>query len=195
MTTQTTAKPVAHNTSSIFCLMNSRSGTSGCFYFSRMKKLAILLLLAQAGLLIGQEEAPSPEEAITKVFKVLSGQESTIDPEPTKRLTTAAWEALAYLPGEGLDTITTFSLQQAVPDYYNFERDQLILKLIDPKDHNRYGQELKVPYGLSSPTINLYDSKARTVKDKWEIIYLDEFYLALDMGDLRIFFTRTAAQE
>lgn len=159
------------------------------------KSLAAILIFFSAGMLMAQEKPPSPEEAIEKVFKVLSGQESAIDKEPAKRLRAAAWEALAYVPGKGLDTITTFSLQQAVPDYYNFEEGELILKLIDPKDHNRYGQELRVPYGLSAPTINLYDNQGQTVKDKWEIIYLDEFYLALDMGDLRIFFTRTAAQE
>lgn len=159
------------------------------------KSLFVVITFFSGGILTAQEKTPSPEEAIEKVFKVLSGQESTIDPEPTKRLTTAAWEALAYLPVEGLDTITTFSLQQAVPDYYNFQKDELILKLIDPNDYNRYGQELKVVYSLVSPTINLYDSKTNAVKDKWEILYLDEYYLALDMGDLRIFFTRTAAQE
>ena len=43
-----------------------------------------------------------------------------------------------------------------------------------------------------------FDEKApdgREVKDRWQLLYLDENYLALKMDALRVFFAHTASQE
>ncbi|MDZ7848190.1 MAG: hypothetical protein U5L96_16365 [Owenweeksia sp.] len=87
-------------------------------------------------------------------------------------------------------------LREAVPDYYHFEEGLLTLKLINPENYNEYGATVQAPYRLvNEKRIVLLDPNTGEQKDKWDVIYLDANYLALDMGDLRVFFTHTTPQE
>ncbi|HBF21201.1 MAG TPA: hypothetical protein DDW81_13955, partial [Cryomorphaceae bacterium] len=82
----------------------------------------------------------------------------------------------------------------AVADYYNYQEDEVIIKLINPQDYNSYGMEVNVKYLLNKHNIELLTAQG-AVKDSWQLLYLDHNYLALDMGDIRVFFTHTPAQE
>lgn len=142
-------------------------------------------------------KTPAPEEAIETVFKILSKQESQVPAaqQITELLQKGAWEALAYVNAAVTDSLTKADLQEAVPDYYRFYNNQLLLKLINQEDYNAYGTEASVPYAVKVQTIEILDPDTGTAKDKWQILYLDQFYLALDYGDLRVFFVQTPVQE
>lgn len=148
------------------------------------------------GILISLTATAQPTEegrkAMEQVYNVLSGKESNVQ-DVDKNLQRGAWEALSYID-ESAD-MKMEQLSEAVPDYYNFKNGLLILKLINPQNYNEYGVELKVGYRINKSEIQLFDSKTGKVKDQWEIMYLDQNYMALDLGDLRVFFTHTPLQE
>lgn len=157
-----------------------------------MRMFFLLLALSSAGLFA----QPTAEEAIDQVFGILSGRDTASLPADARAaLQKNAWEALAYLPISPSGESRVEDLQEAVPDYYRFIGDQLLLKLIDPEDHNRYGSEFTVNYRLKKRELTLLDPRTGAQRDQWVVLYLDAEYLALEMGDLRLFFTRTAAQE
>jgi hypothetical protein len=159
--------------------------------------LVWLIGLASKGQSPSASQTPSPEEAIEKVFKVLDKQESRL-PDTSKianLLQKGAWEALAYVNAAVKDSLTKADLQEAVPDYYRFYNNQLLLKLINQEDYNAYGTEATVPYTLHKNKLKIVDPGTGKTKDHWEIMYLDSYYLALDYGDLRVFFVQTAPQE
>lgn len=148
--------------------------------------VGLLVLVANKG----NAQDLNPEEVIQQVYNILAGTDTSAANPDIALLGKGAWEALSYLEenaGMGIET-----LNEAVPDYYHFKPNVLILKLIDTQNQNEYGMELEVQYRLTDDLIvELLDPKTRKVKDRWKIMYLDENYLALDMGDLRLFFTHT----
>lgn len=147
-----------------------------------------------AGATMVKAQSPDPEEVIREVYEVLAGMRNVDTANISSQLEHGAWEALSYI--EEADTLLVEGLNEAVPDYYRFREGMVILKLINPKNYNEYGMEATLKYRLHNETvIQLLDSKSGMVKDEWEIIYLDGNYLALDMGDLRVFFTHTPVQE
>lgn len=147
-----------------------------------------------AGNIIATAQSPDPEEVIREVYEVLAGMRNVDTANIPGRLEHGAWEALSYI--EEADTLLVESLNEAVPDYYRFREGVVILKLINPENYNEYGMEATLKYRLHNETvIQLLDGKSGMVKEEWEIIYLDKNYLALDMGDLRVFFTHTPVQE
>ncbi len=136
----------------------------------------------------------SGDQAIAKVFNVLSGKEELLPPSGQRDslLQIGAWEALAYLEkGAALQD----DLREAVPDYYHFKEDHFIFKLIDPNDHNHYGFEGQLKYRWEKNQLLVLSPNGEVVKDRWKLLYLDENYLALAMDDLRVFFTHTRPQE
>ncbi|WP_421751961.1 hypothetical protein [Croceimicrobium sp.] len=155
----------------------------------------ILLFIALSISLQAQEM--TGEQAISKVFKVLNGEEVKI-PEVGKRealLQSGAWEALAYLDVRLTFQASEEDLQEAVPDYYRFKAEDLIFKLINPEDHNQYGYVGKLKYRWEKDTLVVLSADGREVKDRWQLLYLDENYLALKMDALRVFFAHTVVQE
>ena len=133
------------------------------------------------------------QKVIQQVFDALSGKNAVVE-KMAENLQKEAWEALAYL--EETDSLSVKNLREAVPDYYNFNEEELILKLIDPEDNNQYAVEIIATYRLTQDQhIELRDMSGEKLKDRWKIIYLDANYLALDMGDLRLFLTHTRPQE
>jgi hypothetical protein len=157
--------------------------------------LSLIFLLYTSGFnpLIAQQ-SQDPEKVIREVYEVLAGIRTYSTADVEKNLTKGAWEALSYVE-EG-DTIVLEDLREAVPDYYRFRADEAIVKLINPSNYNEYGLEATIPYRLAEGGyIELIDSKTNKVKERWKIIYLDVNYMALDMGELRVFFTHTPVQE
>lgn len=158
-----------------------------------MRYTFLFLLIAQA---IWAQE-PSGEQAIQKVFKVLSGAEEAIPAleDRNKLLQTGAWEALAYIDRERVLAPTPSDLNEAVPDYYHFTEKGLIFKLIDPKDHNHYGFEGRLSYRWEKNYLVLISEDSGQEKDRWKLLYLDDNYLALRIDNLSVFLTQTRAQE
>lgn len=135
------------------------------------------------------------EEALQQVLEILLGEDNYRYEELNEKLMNGAWEALAYLEEVENREFGTEHLQEAVPDYYHFRKDEVLVKLINPENHNEYGMELKMRYEVNDQAkIVLYNSDD-ILKAEWRILYLDEFYMALDMGYLRIFFTHSPPQE
>lgn len=158
-----------------------------------MIRTLIILLLSCS--LSAQET--TGEEAINKVFKVLSGAEKEI-PAPEKReelLKHGAWEALAYIDRSKAMQLSREDLQEAVPDYYRFKDQKVIFKLIDQKNYNQYGYEGVLPYHWQGKQIVILSKDGKAEKDRWDLLYLDAHYLALRMGEISVFFTHTKAQE
>lgn len=140
------------------------------------------------------QQSPDPDKVIREVYEVLAGRRDYSKEDLLKNLQRGAWEALSYVAES--ESITIEDLSEAVPDYYRFKEKEAIVKLINPSNYNEYGLEATIPYKVTAEgEIRLVDSKTGVVKEKWKIIYLDANYLALDMGELRVFFTHTPVQE
>jgi len=140
----------------------------------------------------GQSEVES-EDALQKVFNVLSGEEkSNCETKCDSLLKIGAWEALAYLDLGSSFSLSLEDLKEAVPDYYQFKNGQLFFKLINPENHNEYGYTGQLQYNWEAQSINVLNPKTKAVKDKWKVLYLDENYLALEMGELRVFLSHVA---
>ena len=128
-----------------------------------------------------------------QVFQFLT-QAPTQVSGAARLLKASAWEALAYL--ESSRDTTADMLNQAVPDYYNFQESTLIIKLIDPDNVNDYGVTINTPYRIQKDrSVVLFDPETGRINKEWRIIGLDEHYLALDMGDIKVFFTHIPEQE
>lgn len=158
-----------------------------------MVRIILIGILVCSGLGIQAQEI-SGQEALQKVYNVLTQKGDVEIKNPKFFLEQGAWEALSYLQKK--DSTTINDLEEAVPDYYRFKSNNtLLLKLINPKNHNEYGTRITVGYRVDDNIIQLLDIKDLTVKDQWTILYLDDNYMALEMGELRVFFTHTPVQE
>lgn len=135
--------------------------------------------------------AQGNQGATKKVLDILS-EKQAVKLEYAK-IKLGAWEALSYLEEKQVEFIEE-DLLEAVPDYYNFSDSTVIIKLVNPNDYNDYGIQLELKYEVIGKELILYDKKEKE-KDRWSILYLDKNYLALDMGQLRVFFTKTPPQE
>lgn len=145
---------------------------------------------------VNAQEDPRAD-AIEQVYKALTATGEDVkgkDGEKLKEdLERGAWEALSYM--EENPQPVKEDLQEAVPDYYHFKGGEVLLKLISPKNRNEYGTQLTINYKLANNTIELTKKGKLEVVDRWVILYLDENYMALDMGQLRVFFTHAPEQE
>ncbi len=162
-------------------------------FFMRIKIILYPLLLLLSFAVHAQEL--TAEQAITKVFKVLSGQETSLPENKADLIQNGAWEALAYLDQNQSFELSEGDLQEAVPDYYRFKNKELIFKLINQKNHNEFGIEGRLNYRWDKDYILVLDSKSGVERDRWRLLYVDSLYLALEMGELRVFFTHTPALE
>ncbi len=133
-----------------------------------------------------QEQGPAK-----MVLDILS-QKEKVEIE-FENLQPGAWEALSYVEDNGGEFVEE-DLLEAVPDYYNFSDSTVIIKLVNPNDYNDYGIQLNLKYKVLGNELVLYDKKGKE-KDRWQFLYLDTNYLALDMGGLRVFFTKSPPQE
>lgn len=138
------------------------------------------------------QNTDDPDKVLRQVYEFLTQEPQPID-SAYSLIKLSAWEALAYL--ESGEDQQVGDLREAVPDYYNFKGNNLMIKLIDPET-NEYGVELSTPFRIADNSrVLLIDGNTGSVRDEWRIIGLDRNYLALDMGELKVFFTHTPAQE
>ena len=133
------------------------------------------------------------QEVFEQVLNTLTITKPELPENKAMYLQKTSWEALSYMV-EKEGGYTTEDLLEAVPDYYHFLDGTVIVKLINPKDNNSYGLEMELSYKVQAGEILLFDKQNR-LKDSWRILYLDANYMALDMGDLRVFFVHTSSQE
>ncbi len=134
----------------------------------------------------------SAEEALQKVYTTLTLQTPQIHGDTAALLQRGAWEALSYMEPASAQSVD--DLQEAVPDYYHFYPKSVRIKLINPKNSNEYGIDVEVNYRISkSAQIQLL--KEGNIQQQWQLLYLDQNYMALEMGDIRVFFTHTPPQE
>lgn len=172
--------------------IDGKVGTLVPTFFMRPSTHFIIALMAIA---IPSKGQVDPEQAIAKVFRVLAGEETNFPAKADSLLQNGAWEALAYIDLAAKLKPQKEDLQEAVPDYYRFKGKELIFKLIDPKDHNQYGFQGKLEYRWQKQFVLVINPKNGTERDRWKVLYLDGEYLALEMGDLRVFFAHTPPQE
>jgi hypothetical protein len=159
----------------------------------KLFKPLTLLLLFTSSFLNGQSSAVDSEKAIQKVFEVLSAKEKgSCGLNCDSLLNIGAWESLAYVDLNASFNLSIEDLKEAVPDYYQFKDGQLYFKLINPENHNDYGYMGQLNYTWEAQSIKLIDPKSKSIKDKWEVLYLDSNYLALQMDDLRVFLTHVS---
>ena len=149
--------------------------------------LSFITISAQA-----QEDAAS--KAREHMFKVLTAADGVFIEDVVENMERAPWEALAYMEEDKM--LSAEDLQEAVPDYYRFKNNLLQLKLVDPKNLGSFGTQVTIPYKVDNDeTILLLNPRNDEVKDSWDVLYLDKNYLALDMGDVRLFFIHTTIKE
>ena len=158
-----------------------------------MKHILFLILISCT--LSAQDS--TAEAAISKVYRVLAGEESRVPiaAERGSLLQSEAWEALAYIDRSQVLMPSREDLREAVPDYYHFKENKVIFKLIDQNDYNLYGFEGSLPYRWEDEYIVILSANGKQEKDRWKLLYLDANYMALQMGDLSVFFTHSPKQE
>lgn len=163
------------------------------FFIPIMKFIFIPILFFNLLLAICPQSSfgQGSQEATKKVLDILSKKEVAI--MEFDKLKLGAWEALSYLEERQVQFVEE-DLLEAVPDYYNFSDSTVIIKLVNPNDYNDYGIQLELRYEIKGKELILFDKKGKE-KDRWTFLYLDNNYLALDMGQLRVFFTKTPIQE
>ncbi|WP_417600132.1 hypothetical protein [Owenweeksia hongkongensis] len=157
-------------------------------------KTTLLAFFSFVGILLhGQSDAAT--KAREHMFRALTVADGIFIKDLETNISHFPWEALAYME-EG-SMLSMDDLNEAVPDYYYFQDNNLLqLKLIDAKNPEGFGTDLTIPYRIDGGvTILLINPKANKVEDSWDILYLDKNYLALDMGDIRVFFIHTIIKE
>lgn len=159
-------------------------------------RIYFLLLITISGYHLNAQltDTDKQEEALTMVFTTLTLQKPAIIGKADSLIQLGAWEALSYLE-EG-ENLTKNDLQEAVPDYYQFFKTNVLVKLINPKNTNEYGVEARPTYRITATgQIELLKPNVLKPVQTWQIIYLDLNYMALEMAGLRVFFTHTPPQE
>lgn len=153
-----------------------------------MKPLYIFLLVLLSATAIAQNDAA--QEGKEHMFNVLMSDIPEKLDEVILHLEKGPWEALAYIEEDGAQTVE--DLREAVPDYYHFTQGLLDVKLRNPDDADDYSTEMKLAYTLGND-YKIMLRKPGSVRSNlsWQILYLDKNYLALDMGEVRIFFIHT----
>ena len=158
-----------------------------------MYKIPSLIFAGLSLFFLSAKAQVTPEEAIRKVYETLTLEEPLLSGDTIKLLQSGAWESLSYI--NEADMANADMVSEAVPDYYHFLEKKAIVKLIDQQDVNAYGMELSVDYTLKSGDIYIMNTKTGEVLDRWQLLFLDENYMAMDMGEVRVFFTHTPPQE
>ena len=136
-----------------------------------------------------------PNDALQTVFAVLSAKKMVSKDSKLcdSLLNIGAWESLAYVDIGSSFNLSLEDVQEAVPDYYQFKKGKLYFKLISPANNGEYGTSGELNYSQDGSIIRLIDPRTKALMDQWEIRYLDQNYLALEMDDLRVFLSRVSA--
>jgi hypothetical protein len=153
-------------------------GTSVSFISAKFAFVFLAGCISSPSLLRAQIEDPAQV-----VLDILSEAHSSDNPLEFDFLKGRSWEMLAYWNPES--PATKDELFEAVPDVYRFENGKLKGRVLT--DLNSDPIVISGHYSRSGNTLTLFKESGGMAADKWVILYLDEKYLALDMGDLRVF--------
>lgn len=165
--------------------------TKGLHSFA-MNKAFIGILIALGGALQAQSDAAT--KAKEHMFSALTGAEGVVIENLETNLYHGPWEALAYVEEDAMSSME--DIQEAVPDYYHFDNGLLHLKLVDPENLSEFGTVMDIPYKLeNAKSIVLINPRSKREDGGWDILYLDRNYLALDMGEIRVFFIHSTLKE
>jgi|GEM_PF-2054801 len=153
-------------------------GTRNNFINAKIACGLVFLFLFGSFKLNAQEEQP-----IDKVLKVLSSPSSAMPEKAISILESHSWEAIAYWD-PGTEAIVT-NLFEAVPDVYRFDRGNFKIFL---QTQGGKPQTVNGKYTLFGSEIQLFKKDQNEIIDRWKVLFLSNEYLALDMGDLHVFF-------
>jgi hypothetical protein len=153
-------------------------GTRNNFIGAKIVCALLFLLLFHSNILNAQEDQP-----IDKVLHVLSSPATPLPENAIAILESHSWEALAYWDPESEPDIT--NVYEAVPDVYRFDNGTVKMNLQSQGGQPRTINGL---YSLFGSEIQLYKKGGSEIADRWKILYLSAEYLALDLGDIHVFF-------
>jgi len=126
-------------------------------------------------------------ESQEQVLRLLKADQPQLPANPEALLCAGKWEALAYWSQEAAAGDT--GLQEAVPDWYTFLTDDTFeIMLVDARNAGQVRQVISGHWWLAQGLVRVVPLGAKEVKGSWQIWYLDEHYLVLEMEGLRVFF-------
>jgi len=127
---------------------------------------------------IAQELQP-----IDRVLKVLSSPATQLPKNAISILEGHSWEAIAYWD-PGTEAIGE-NLFESVPDVYYFNSGTFKIFL---QTQGGNPQRINGQYTLFGSEIQIFKKEEKEIIDRWHILYLSSEYLALDLGDMHVFF-------
>lgn len=122
-----------------------------------------------------------------EVLKLLRSNQVQLSKTPMEELAADRWEALAYWD---TDTLAgSNELEEAVPDWYQFYRDDTFdLLLVDPRNAGQARQVVSGRFFLDNNQLKIIPLNKNEVVDQWTIYYLDAHYLVMEIDGLRVLF-------
>ena len=157
-----------------------------------MKLIGITVFFVTALWGFGQDIAA--EQGRKYMYEALTKDKPAYLENVKQNLERGPWEALAYL--EKGSASSQEDLQEAVADYYHYSKGVLDVRLRNPGDFQSYNTKMELAYNVGNGySIALRKPGSARAELTWQILYLDENYLALDMGDVRVFFIHTQKQD
>jgi hypothetical protein len=152
-----------------------------------MRQIALLTaLLANVCPLMAQAE----NDPVALVVSLMSGKPVALPANARQVLEALPWEALAYADTATLANVQGIEaerLQEAVPDVYQFSAGILSLTPYQQESSSNSSGPIEVYYRQIDRYIVLSASPNGEEIDRWSVHYLDENYLILDFGELRLF--------
>ncbi len=150
-----------------------------------IRTLILALFLFAGTLSFGQSH--DPDSVFQVVLEALTLEEHKINGNIDSLLRNGSWEALAYWDMNS--PANAESLQEAVGDRYTFQNTNFIIQLVDPNNPRQFGATLEGYFIRSGFLIEMFKSETGP-RSSFEIWYLDERYLVIELDGLRIFLTR-----
>lgn len=136
----------------------------------------------------GAQAQHDPDSVIKIVWNALSAEETYIEESEESLLVDCDWEALSYWDTKSPKNMS--NMFEAVGDVYRFNKDgSFLLRLIDPSNPKTFGLEVKGSYVRKAEIISLTSEAGKL--QHWQIVFLDQNYLILEIDGLRIFFTKS----
>lgn len=151
-----------------------------------VKAIISALLLSVSISLMGQQ-SHDPDSVMQVVLGALTLEEHEVSGNIDSLLHEGSWEALAYW-----DMTTpkdAESLQEAVGDRYTFEGTTFMIQFVDPNNPRQFGTTVEGYFVRKGYVIEMYKTESGP-RSSFEIWYLDNRYMVIEVDGLRIFLTR-----
>lgn len=154
-------------------------------------KLIVVFMFAILGFSVqAQENGQDQDSVVYQVFHALTLEDFAVSEAGKNAFTETEWEALAYWDTESPKKIT--EMMEAVGDVYRFYgNNRFEIQLRDPEDGRKFGAIVKGTYRWNGNyALELIPEGNQQTKITWNVVYLTEHYLVLDIEGLRVFFTK-----